>query len=278
MFNVIIDGTDMATYNICAKERPKIPTPKRQYIKQENVYSYTGTNYSNAGWQDMEIEIDFNYLEPIQDDQITFRRAFFQIRAALLNAKRLQFSDDLEVYYKVKGVEIGDAANDIAEYGEFTATFTCAPFGQFENERLVFQHNKQVSNGVTYFDRQTILNDGITASFPTIRIEPRNTTNINAVSLEILDEEEKTLWTMSLQNFPNDPTKVLVIDPEKSLVYIEYQFGSQTRVEEAWKVANMYAFPYLMQGANSLIVRWLNGTGATATLSFDVVVDRRRVI
>lgn len=278
MFKVIIDGTDMATYNICAKERPKIPTPTRQYIKQENVYSYTGSNITAAGWEDMDIQIDFNYLEPIQDDQMSFRRAFFQIRAALLNAERLQFSDDLEVYYKIKQVDIGDAANDIAEYGEFTVKFTCAPFGQFETERLVFQHNRQLANGVNYYNSEVILNDGITASFPSIRIETKNTTNLKNVSFEILQPNGDSVWSMNLDSFPNDPNKTLVIDSEKSLVYLEYMVGSKLVVEEAWKLTNMRGFPSFLVGSNTFITRWLNGTGGTATLMFDVVIDRKRVV
>src|SRR5699024_4743077 len=60
-----------------------------------------------------------------------FKKIFRRAKMHLLNAKTLIFDDDIDVFYKVKSVQIETAENIIKTFGEFTVNFTLDPF-QYE--------------------------------------------------------------------------------------------------------------------------------------------------
>lgn len=124
---IIIDGIVGSEHKLSLVERPKIPTPKRdmEYISVQGRHGSL-TRFNN--YEDIKVEVELNMLEG-ENIKRFIRRA----KAWLMNAKKLQFSDDMEVYYKVKSVDIGDVENEIELYGIFEVEFLCAPFAYMED-------------------------------------------------------------------------------------------------------------------------------------------------
>ncbi|MDO2162534.1 hypothetical protein Q2430_27395, partial [Escherichia coli] len=49
-------------------------------------------------------------------------------------AKKLEFSDDPNVYYVIQTIDIGDAENDIVEWGDFDVNITAKPFARVQED------------------------------------------------------------------------------------------------------------------------------------------------
>lgn len=163
--SAIIDGVPDYLHRLALMERPKIPTPEKQVIKTD-VMGRLGSYYQEYAYQDMEIKLTFNYLEDIYDYQ-AFKQTFYVIRKWLLNAKKLELSDDPNVYYVVQRVSIDDAENDIIEYGEFDVTFVIKPFGRYHEDIPIIVNNPTTFN---------ILNNSVQESYPRIIITPTQNT------------------------------------------------------------------------------------------------------
>lgn len=151
----LINHESCFNYKLCIDGRPSIPSPKRKYNTFEVYGSVNGDDYEFIGFENVEYGIQFNYLEDVTDNG-TFKNQFRRIKRWLLNAVRLEFSDEPDVFYMVKKVEIGDAENDIVEYGSFEVKFTLAPFGRLiENGPLSYE--KTSADLDIYFDNPSII-------------------------------------------------------------------------------------------------------------------------
>ena len=135
-------------------DRPSVPSPKLKYT-EINVKGRNGSYYEKYGYEDIDYKLTFNYLE--EPETGTFKLQMRKIRHWLYMATRLELSDEPDVYYEVKKVEIGDAENDIVEFGFFDVTFTLAPFAKIiENNPL--EYEKEPGNLEIVFDNRTIVN------------------------------------------------------------------------------------------------------------------------
>lgn len=103
-------------------ERPVIPVAKRK-LEKIDVPGRHGSLTKKGEFEDVSFTVKFNLLERVNIKPLVRR-----IKGWLLQAKTLSFTDDEEIYRKVKHVEIGDIVNEIEEYGMFDVTFTTAPF------------------------------------------------------------------------------------------------------------------------------------------------------
>lgn len=132
---VILDDFPSYYWKLGVKDRPAIPTPERQTIVT-SVMGRLGEYRENFSFNDMKYTLAFTYLEDVLDYK-AFKAQFYAIRKWLLEGQRLTFSDEPDLYYIVKGVEIGDALNDLVEYGEFEVTLTLAPFGRVYDDQPI---------------------------------------------------------------------------------------------------------------------------------------------
>lgn len=119
---VYLDEMDINEINLCLYERPSIPTAE-QDIEHIEIKGRNGSLTKKYGYKDINYPITFNFLE-----NDNFKKYYREIKPHFFNAKKLSFSDDKEVYYKIKSLTFNEADNDIAEYGLFTVNFVLDPF------------------------------------------------------------------------------------------------------------------------------------------------------
>ncbi|MBU3135070.1 hypothetical protein KPL39_02185 [Clostridium gasigenes] len=108
--------------------KQSITSPKdnvdEKYIKGKN-----GTLMQNDGtFKDISINIDFNFI-----DKIDFKGKCRELNKWLFNIKdnHLYFSDDVNYFYIVKRIYMGDIEKELDIKGLFTVNFICEPF-QFD--------------------------------------------------------------------------------------------------------------------------------------------------
>lgn len=209
---VYIDDFPASYYRVSLMERPNFPIPERQHESQE-VLGRLGSLHQHYSYNDMEIELKFNYLEEVTDFK-SFKQQMSNLRHWLMNGQRLELSDEPEIYYLMKHVVISNPLNDIIEYGEFTAKVTLAPFGRVHEDAPLFiqSDNQKVISTQIY-------NDSVENTLPLIivngtgDIELRiNTTtfNLKNVTSELyIDSELKIAYEM-LNDVPKEvPQKAL---------------------------------------------------------------------
>lgn len=154
IIEAIIDNISCQSYRLCIVGRPPVPSPKLKY-EEINIKGRNGSYYEKYGYEDIEYQLTFNYLE--EPETGTFKLQMRKIRHWLYMATRLELSDEPDVFYEVKKVEIGDAENDIVEFGFFDVKFTLAPFAKIiENNPL--EYIKTASNLEVIFDNKSIVN------------------------------------------------------------------------------------------------------------------------
>ena len=117
--------------NLLITDRPPKPSPVMEY---EEVKVPGGkTLYREKGYGDIDITVPFNFMSNYSWDY-----DFRKIKKWLLSKgnNKLQFSDDLEVYYKVNKVTINTPERVMKKLGRFDVTFTCEPYIYIDDEEI----------------------------------------------------------------------------------------------------------------------------------------------
>ena len=121
-------------FDVQVVQRPNIPTPNRRvsYIK---VAGRDGSLVSTDDtYDDITFEVKLNFLSNRHDSFMPQSR---RVKNWLTGSGPLKFSDDNEVFYKVKDAKInGNIERALRRAGFFTALFTCDPFTYFESGLL----------------------------------------------------------------------------------------------------------------------------------------------
>lgn len=136
MFYIVRNQKSNLEIGIQIKERPQIPAPEFRYEEIE-IPGRSGTLIQESRLvDDLKIEIVFNFAAKPELWMEQFREA----KKWLLDREdeRLIFSDDLEMFYKVKHTSIDTAERYVKTLGEFSVTFLCEGFqyrvdGQYEH-------------------------------------------------------------------------------------------------------------------------------------------------
>lgn len=226
---VYIDSFPASYWRISVAERPNVPTPKRQHEAVE-VLNRLGSLHQHFSYDDMEIDLKFNYLEEVLDFK-SFKQQMSNVRHWLHNGQRLELSDEPEIYYLMKHVEIGDIVNDIIEYGEFTAKVTVAPFGRVHEDAPIRLEPKAGEIEIDTY----IYNDSVEDSLPLIVVHGSgdvtirlNNTTFNLTGLTnplYIDSQLKLVYEM-LNDVPSEvPQKALSYEfpelvPEINQIYV----------------------------------------------------------
>lgn len=127
MLELIINDISSSDHGLCLFERPNIPTPERD-VEQKFIRNRHGSLTKKYGYKDIEFPVTLNLMDEEMKPKLR------EIKAWLLNADRIQFSDD-HMYYQVNFSRVGSIENEIAEYGLFDVTFNCKPF-QYEDRQV----------------------------------------------------------------------------------------------------------------------------------------------
>ncbi|EOX2716092.1 phage tail protein [Enterococcus faecium] len=160
----IIDGFPDYLHKLALAERPTIPSPKRQRV-ETSVLGRLGGLVQDYSFEDMSFTLHYNYLEDVEDHQ-AFKQSFYIMRHWLNYAKKLEFSDDPNVYYVIQTIDIGDAENDIVEGGEFDVNITAKPFARVQEDVPITVDKPRSFS---------LLNNSLEESFPKIIITPSAT-------------------------------------------------------------------------------------------------------
>lgn len=146
----MLDDVYTDEYGVKPKGRIDIPTPERE-VGFPHIKGRHGTLTKKYGYKNIEIPIIFTMHSK------KVKRNFRKNKMKLLNAKKLMLDDDLDVYYKIKDVEIEVMDNFIKTFGEFTVNFTLDPFQyEVENEPQLIKEKTKVNN--PGYESQPILN------------------------------------------------------------------------------------------------------------------------
>ena len=129
MLELIIDNKSSADFGLCLAETPSIPSPERD-VERVSVRGRHGSLTKKYAYKDISFSVSLNLLE---DDGIKDKLRY--IRAWILNAKKLQLSDDT-VFYRIKESNIPDIENELNLLGKFEANFVADPF-QFTESEIV---------------------------------------------------------------------------------------------------------------------------------------------
>lgn len=133
--DVIIDDISAESMMLSVVGRSDIQVPEAEY-ESEYIEGRDGSVNRFLYYKDVEQTIEFNILE-----EFNIKSQIRKIKAWLLNAESFYFSDDQEIYRKIKTVKIDGIKNDIAEYGDFEVKFTCDPFEYVRNDKAVVATN-----------------------------------------------------------------------------------------------------------------------------------------
>ena len=129
MLELIIDNKSSADFGLCLAETPSIPSPE-QDVERVPVRGRHGSLTKKYAYKDISFSVSLNLLE---DDGIKDKLRY--IRAWILNAKKLQLSDD-SVFYRIKESNIPDIDNELNLLGKFEANFVADPF-QFKESKII---------------------------------------------------------------------------------------------------------------------------------------------
>jgi len=124
--------------------------------KNINIYEVEGRNGSLIEdletYKDIEITVSFNFI-----DRTNINQKIREIKSWLIGKikdKQLMFSDDSDVFYKVKYMKIDNIERTLKYLGKFNVVFVCDPFTYSkagENTVIITNNNSQIYNHGTYY-------------------------------------------------------------------------------------------------------------------------------
>lgn len=128
MFNYFLVYNDKTNLDVMARieARPSKPAPQLE-IEEVFIPGASKTLYREKGYKPIEIEVSMNFIAKKPSEWDNHWR---KIKKWLLSkgSQKLQFSDDLEGYYKVDYVIIDTPERIVRKGGSFQCTFVCDPF------------------------------------------------------------------------------------------------------------------------------------------------------
>ena len=139
---LIIDGVRLSDKNLYYATIPPVPTPE-QDVEYVEIRGRHGELTKKYGYKNIPYTLKLYFHE----DAI-FRQEFRKVKPFLLNAKKLIFVEDSEVYYKVKSAQINTADSVVYKYGEFEVDFTLDPFMyEYTNPK------QEITESITFLNR-----------------------------------------------------------------------------------------------------------------------------
>lgn len=128
MFNYFLVYNDVKNTDIAVRieERPEKPAPEMQ-LEEVFIPGASRTLYREKGYAPIEITVSMNFISRKPSEWDNHWR---KIKKWLLSKgnQKLQFCDDLEVFYKVDYTRIESVERTIRKAGAFQVTFVCDPF------------------------------------------------------------------------------------------------------------------------------------------------------
>lgn len=155
-YDIIINNVSSHHYGITVVSRVDIP-PAQKNIQFIDVLGRDGALTKDYGYLDRTFTVDFNFKIKSRWDNMP--KKIRTITSWLLGASELAFTDDREVFYKVKSVRIGNISREIRVLGKFSVEFTVEPFAYYYD-----------SNKIVLTKPRVLYNQGTIKSLPYIKI------------------------------------------------------------------------------------------------------------
>lgn len=180
-------------YDLSMVERPSIPTPIRN-VEYYEIEGRHGTLHESKTFSDIELTVTFNLI--VEED---IKKSIRQIKAWLLSAETLFFSDEDDVYYIVKNTVVGNIENEIDVFGEFEVTFTLDPFA-YAKYSLATVTNQS----------KKIINPGTFESEPIVKVYGSGTIilTINGTTVTLKDVNNYVVVNCEMKECYKDSTRL----------------------------------------------------------------------
>lgn len=148
MYDIIIDNVFATQFDLHIVDRVNIPVSQKE-IETISIAGRNGTLTKELGFLDRSITVNFNFKTRNRNDNMSKR--IRNITSLLLNAKKISFTDDKEVYYKVKAVSVSDIERTLRMLGSFSVAFTVDPFAYYSpNSKILLTSHSKIYNIGTY--------------------------------------------------------------------------------------------------------------------------------
>ena len=153
-YDLIINQTKRCRdYGIYISNRVNIPLSTMEY-EDISIIGRDGTLTKEKGYLNREIKVNFNFFNPF-----SMPKMVRELNTIFSNVEEIFFTDDDEVYYKVKKVILGDVQREVRHYGFFEVTFIVEPFSF---------HNRVVP--ITMTNNYTLMNPANYHSLPKLTV------------------------------------------------------------------------------------------------------------
>lgn len=130
MYYITFNGETTKQHGIEIPYRPSIPAPvmRGEYIQ---IAGRDGSLLDSDGtFENIEIAIEMNF---VSDADTTWNAKYREVKNWLTGKGELRFSDDTEIFYKVKAVGISEVDRRVPRGGDISAVFICEPFAYYES-------------------------------------------------------------------------------------------------------------------------------------------------
>ena len=148
MYDIIINNVFATQFDLHIVNRVNIPVSQKE-IETISIAGRNGTLTKELGFLNRSITVNFNFKTRNRNDNMS--KKIRNITSLILNAKKISFTDDKEVYYKVKAVSISDIERNLRVLGSFSVTFTVDPFAYYNlNSKILLTNHSKIYNIGTY--------------------------------------------------------------------------------------------------------------------------------
>lgn len=131
MFDILFNGHNGREIGVAISTRPSIQAPEKRGEWVEIAGRSGSVLVSDGSYENITIEIAMNIVQPRDRINSQFRR----VKDWLSGTGELRFTDDREVYYKVRQVGVTEFSRRIWQGADIIATFICDPFAYLESGR-----------------------------------------------------------------------------------------------------------------------------------------------
>ena len=123
-FDIEFNEIKATSLGVKISRRPDIPSPEKK-IKKIEISGRDGDLIdSNTEYKDIEIPVEMNFVK----SPMLWNEQYRKIKSWILQGTgKLKFSDDVNVFYKVKNTKIADVSRDVREAGKLKVMFLCDP-------------------------------------------------------------------------------------------------------------------------------------------------------
>ena len=236
MLDVFCETMKFSDYGLCLEEMPDIPVAEQEIIFHDGIDDRDGALTEYGALQDRAFSFPVNYLGDKPAKKVL--REFRGKLLALRNFK-MRLSDELDIYYLVKSVKMGNISNEIEEHGSFNLSIVIDPFDYNWEPKVVTGGNSvNVQNNGTYHALPVIT---VTGS-GSVSILTNSGTPVAIVGLNgsvVIDSEKLDFYNPSnpsirnikvhARKFPTLPAGNNVISTTGNVTAIKVEFKERFR-------------------------------------------------